>query len=675
MEIAFLDLNHITRGVHTNTTPLGVGLIATYLKKNIAHSFGIRMFKITEEALKALKDWKPDVVGIAQYSWNSELNLHVANLIKQSNSSCIVIAGGPNIDASQNGRKAYLNKNKCIDICITFDGEIPFAELIKRLILGETLGDIQRKPGAGTFALDPDSGELVSSSEPPPRLPSLNVFGSVYADGVFDDFLEYGFHPFLQTHRGCPFTCGFCHTSNKYSSKMLFQSPQLFKQDMEYLGEKFAGKHHVTLYLANTNMSFFKEDFPIAEIIRETQEKYDWPKNIDCDSGKNPDKLIKMLSIISFMPRLALQTLTPQVLKNIKRRNISFDKFMAFQKDVLLKTGETSATELILCLPGESKETFKETLSTILNSSIQNIIVYTYMNLKGTPMSTEENIKHYGFVIRHRLVPRTFSEINGAKVFDTEEVVVGTNTLPFEDYIELRGICFIIATVFSSTELIPLKRLMFEYGIDMAAWVFNINKGLSKYSEVYSYSQAFLQETKDELFLTREALIDFYSDSENYEALLDGRLGDNLLRKYKCLVLSKAYLPLLDLAISEACKLMYGKIDDDKIRPMLDDIYLYLSTRNMKPIFEKLDNMDESLIRLKYDIPKWLQNTDESLRLENFHKPYTYMVNLTRETKVEMKNLVMMNKDIELSTQILYRDGTIRDFWPVWIDREKAEIE
>jgi hypothetical protein len=95
----------------------------------------------------------------------------------------------------------------------------------------------------------------------------------------------------------------------------------------------------------------------------------------------------------------------------------------------------------------------------------------------------------------------------------------------------------------------------------------------------------------------------------------------------------------------------------------------------MKPIFEKLDNMDESLIRLKYDIPKWLQNTDESLRLENFHKPYTYMVNLTRETKVEMKNLVMMNKDIELSTQILYRDGTIRDFWPVWIDREKAEIE
>ena len=30
-----IDLNHMTLGVHTNTVPLGVGVIAHYLKKNV----------------------------------------------------------------------------------------------------------------------------------------------------------------------------------------------------------------------------------------------------------------------------------------------------------------------------------------------------------------------------------------------------------------------------------------------------------------------------------------------------------------------------------------------------------------------------------------------------------------------------------------------------------------
>jgi len=42
MKIALLDLNHTTCGIHTNTVPLGLGLIATYLKKTVDHDFDIR---------------------------------------------------------------------------------------------------------------------------------------------------------------------------------------------------------------------------------------------------------------------------------------------------------------------------------------------------------------------------------------------------------------------------------------------------------------------------------------------------------------------------------------------------------------------------------------------------------------------------------------------------------
>ena len=113
---------------------------------------------------------------------------------------------------------------------------------------------------------------------------------------------------------------------------MMFMSPELFKIEMDYLGERFKGKDHIKLYLANTNMSMFKEDFEIAEVIRETQSKYNWPRMIDVNSGKDTKKLMKMTELIDMRPAIALQTLNDDVLQNIKRRNIGFEDYMDFQK-------------------------------------------------------------------------------------------------------------------------------------------------------------------------------------------------------------------------------------------------------------------------------------------------------------------------------------------------------
>ena len=107
MRIAFLDLNHATCGIHTNTTPLGSGLIATYLRKNIDHPFDIRIFKNIDRLLET-KDWVPDVAGLAQYVWNSELNLYGARHIKAMNPKCLVISGGPNQDLDAEKRQSFL---------------------------------------------------------------------------------------------------------------------------------------------------------------------------------------------------------------------------------------------------------------------------------------------------------------------------------------------------------------------------------------------------------------------------------------------------------------------------------------------------------------------------------------------------------------------------------------
>ena len=665
MKIALCDLNHTTRGIHTNTVPLGLGLIYSYFKKKIDHDFEVKIFKNAENFLHILTTWLPSVLGITQYSWNSELNLYIAKHVKILNPHCLIIAGGPNLNLTTPQREIFLKKNSFVDICVAFDGEIPFAEILKRLLNGESSQRIKSNPVPGSYSLSPENGQIIESSEKIPRLQSLNEFGPVYAEGIFKEMLDEGFHPFVQTHRGCPFTCSFCHTSDKYYSKMLFLSSEIFEQDMNYLGEMFADQSNVILYIANTNMSLFNEDFLIADIIRKTKEKYGWPKLINVNSGKNPDKLIDMLKVIHFQPGIALQTLTPHVLQNIKRKNIPFEDFLAFQKKVSTLIEKPSATELILCLPGETKKSFLNTLKKILNSEIENIVIYTLMKLKGTPLALEENAKKYKYLVRHRIVPRQFSRINGELILDTEEVIVSTNTMSYDDYTVLRGLSFIVTVFFSSIELNPLKKFLIEENIDIAQWIFNIHDKIKDNHDLFMVYSQFLNETDSELFLSKQDLKNFYNIQNNYDLLSSGQLGDNLLRKYKCIILSKYFDQLLDLAISEASL----ALNDSKKNEIFDDLKTFISYRDLRQCINN-NSINREKLHLKYDIPNWLKKRNEVWPLNNYCQPVDYMVTLPQKAKERFNNIVELNKDFDLSLQIMYRDGITMQFWPTW---EKIE--
>jgi len=667
LKIALLDLNHNTLGIHTNTVPLGVCLIAKYLHKTIPDRLEIKLFKLVEKALKTFDYWKPDILGISQYSWNSELNLFISRYIKQQNPDCFIVSGGPNLDLPEKSRIKYLKQHTYIDACVSYDGEIPFTTIVKRLINGESNIDVRKNPSPGTYSLDPETLNLKVSNAKNPRLTTLDEFGSIYAEGLCNEFLDDGFHPFVQTHRGCPFSCTFCHTGDHYYSKMIFQSPDCFEQDMDFLGFRNKNKPNVVLYIANTNMSLFKEDFEIAKIIRKTQNKYGWPKLININSGKNPDNLLEMQKIINFQPAIALQTLTPEVLKNVKRINIPFPDFVNFQNKVSKVTGNPTATELILCLPGETKKSFMQTLEKVMNSGIENIAIFTLMKLKGTPLSTDDSVKKNGYITKYRIVPRQFSIVHGNKIFDTEAVIVASNTMSFEDYLELRGLSFIITVFYSSAEILPFKKFMREQKKDLAKWIFSIQSQIKNYETIYNIYQLFLIETEKELFDSKKELNDFYNIEKNYKNLCLGKIGDNLLRKYKCIVLSDHYNQFLEMVFIEGSKLF----DNNAylINKMLDNLKTFLSTRDMKKYISKDQFFDETRhFHLSYDIQAWL-NSSESL--DNFQKEMDYTVYLTDETKKHFIDIKKMNHNFELSLQIIYRDGTIMDFWPIWEKNEE----
>ncbi|MDD3375221.1 MAG: hypothetical protein PHY73_05815, partial [Candidatus Omnitrophica bacterium] len=457
-------------------------------------------------------------------------------------------------------------------------------------------------------------------------------------------------------------------TSDDYYCKMLFQSPEYFRKDMEYLGKRYSSQHNVGLFLANTNFGLFEKDFEIAKIIRETQDKYDWPKVINVNSGKDPDKLLKTASILKykFSPSIALQTLTPKVLKNIGRKNIEFEKFVDFQKTVSETIDKNTSTELILNLPGETKSSFLEVISSVLNSSVERIVIYTLMALRGTPLASKESAQKYDYDMRYRVVPRCFTEIDGIKIFEPEKVVVGTKDMSFDDYLYLRGLSLIITIFDSSVEMAPIKKFLADFDINIDKWIFGIHSSILDSKVLRSIYNNFMDETEKELFKSINSLKSFFNKKENYELLCSGKLGDNLSRKYKTIFLSQCYGECLKVACAELRVLAKKKEEKKQCDDMIDALESYLESRDINYLFEGKDVRKEPRnIVLKYDIPKWLENKNNKT-LKKYKGEFLYSVVVTDYAYNRVKNFYLANRDPQLSLQILFRDGDIKDFWPKW---------
>ncbi|MFH1791936.1 MAG: radical SAM protein [Candidatus Omnitrophota bacterium] len=672
LNIALIDLNHMTQGVHTNTVPLGMECMARYLKTRLRGDFDVRVFKDPARFLKALDGWRPDVLGITQYSWNTELNLHMAARVKKLNPACLIVAGGPNLYITADEKAAYLRSYPFVDICVDYDGEIPFAEIVRRISGREGADSIKRALPAGTYSLHPDTAELTESPQKPPRLTTLDVFGAMYADGFVDAMLDEGYHPFLQTQRGCPYRCAYCHTGNDYCSRVIFQSPKYFERDMEYLGRRFAGQHNITLFLSNTNFGLFKEDLEIARVIRRMQDKYDWPRHININSGNNLKRLEEILAILKypFMPANALQSLTPEVLKNIQRKNVSLIEFVDFQEKLSARINQPGATELIMSLPGETKETFVNSVSTVLEMGVQDVVIYTLMALRGTPIATPETARRYGHVIRHRVVPRCFSDIDGSRIFEKEDVVIGTDAMPFDDYLDLRGLALVVTVFSSSMEMYPLRKLIADLGMKVSEWIFSIHRDISGLPGLRDAYGEFLEETKRELFPSRKSIDEFFADPVNYKALEAGRYGDNLLRKYKTVFLSRHYDACLDAAFSELRRLAADKgLDTAETIRFIKDLRVFVEARGVGRIFhDGYGSGIEREVPLSYDIPAWAESP-YGKTFESFRGGKIYSVAVTDYMRDRLDKFRQMNRDPELSVQVLYRDGYIKDFWPVWLEK------
>ena len=96
MRIFLGDLFYIKTDSAGIPTPLNVALIASYIKYH-HNNADITLFKDPMEMYRAVEARPPDLIGLSNYSWNSNLNIALIEALEKSIKGIPIIMGGPNI--------------------------------------------------------------------------------------------------------------------------------------------------------------------------------------------------------------------------------------------------------------------------------------------------------------------------------------------------------------------------------------------------------------------------------------------------------------------------------------------------------------------------------------------------------------------------------------------------
>ncbi|NNF92787.1 MAG: radical SAM protein [Boseongicola sp.] len=614
MKIYLADLGHNLVTETSDTYPLGAGNLAAYVKEYAKTPDGIDVSIYRDPAeLKAVLDHEmPDVIGFSSYSWNHHLALAFAGYVKDRKPDALTMMGGPNFPLTVEEQDDWVRTMPQIDMHVrgpTYEGERAFLGAVQRYIdVDQNREGVFDEAIDATIWVDPKSGEIVRGGELP-RIRDLDEIPSPYLAGYMDKFFNTGLFALMQLSRGCPFTCTFCNSSVKSNSKVFRHSFERTKADLDYVVARI--NHASPLCFADDNFGMYIEDEQVADYLGHLMDTYDWPKYIRTTTGKNKsDRIIKVMrKAKGRLPMTSsVQSLNPVVLKNIKRQNISLDTYSEVQKE-LHAQGMQSYGELILCMPGETRESFMQAVDDLIESGVSRVAAHQLMLLHGAPLANPDSREQFGFRVRHRIVARCLGKYTGDLVAETEEMVVESENFSFQDYLDTRAFHLLLTIYFYEANFQEAFKFARERGVRPFELVRAMHDRLSEAPPAFRKVVAdYLDENQSELFETREDCLAWVA--ENYDGLISGDVGGNLLSKYSMIGRFVVLNETLDF-LAHILGDMLGEDDAEAQSMLASVINYYRSVMLHVPFRQSLEAT-----------PNWVTEHDvEAWRGDDYAKP------------------------------------------------------
>jgi len=613
-KIYLSNLIHVRDGKYSvEGVPLNIGCLASYLRQEITPSLDLRLFALPEKLEKTLSDEAPDILAVSNYIWNARLNALFAAYAKSLNPETVTIMGGPNFPGSAERRLDFLTKLPQVDFYIPDEGEAPIHALLKRLLDGATLNDLKQQPPPGCVSLY--KGKLVQGPTSP--LPDPVKTKSPYLLGLMDEFLKEDFSPIVQSNRGCPFSCAYCHSGNRKNDQVrLFPMERIF-QELVYIGER---AQNMVLNIADDNFGLFDRDREFAEAICNVRDRTGWPAWICVSTSKvNLKRVLHCIEPIAEMLWLSasLQSTCELTLDAIKRKNFSFEELRVLVD--FRKSDVSTLTELIVPLPEETLQTHLRGILKSVDAGINRVACYTTMLLNDTSLLENPNYATYEMDIRYRVIPRDFGRYLGNNVVEIESVCVATRSMEFYEYLIARTWHFVLSVFYNSGAMKEIIGYLRALGVSVSKWLMALRNELE--NDPFSAGEVYRQfkiETETELWHSEDQLASFYSNDDCYAALESGERGSNLLMKYSARAM-QYFDKFIYLAI-KVFRILVPDIDNKFLKDI--EAYCNLARGNVLSLSE-----ETITCWFSHDIPGWIEagmprdikNFRKSVELAFFH--------------------------------------------------------
>lgn len=364
--------------IHTN-------LAIRYLKAYAApdHDIEIAEYTINDPILNIVTDLfakKPDVVGFSCYIWNIEQTVKVIQIMRKIMPNVKIVLGGPEVSYDV---VYWLQRLNEIDFIVVGEGEETFKVLLDALKNGSAVTDIKGigfmqdgKPIINPIRDKVDLRELPS----PFRFPEDR-------DNLSKRVI------YIETSRGCPFSCQFCLSSIEVGVR--YFNREKIKDDIRYLMANGAKTIKFVDRTFNISRSYAMEmfQFLIDEHVPGTVFQFEItgdimrPEVIDFLNKNAPPGLFRF--------EIGVQSTNDLTNELVKRRQ-NFEKLT--RTVTMVKEGGkiVQHLDLIAGLPDEDYNSFRKTFNDVFALRPEELQLGFLKMLRGTGLRI--SAKQFGYV-------------------------------------------------------------------------------------------------------------------------------------------------------------------------------------------------------------------------------------------------------------------------------------
>ena len=316
----------------------------------------IREFEISQrpvDVAEAILADEPRRVGIGVYIWNAPLALQLVRTLKQVAPHVVVVVGGPEVSHESELQEIC----RLADHVVRGEGDLAFRDLCEARLRGE------QRP----HTID----------APLPHFGQLELPYDEYTDNDIAHRIVY-----VESSRGCPFTCEFCLSAldipvrKAELERFLAAMQRLLDRGVKHF--KFVDRtFNLGIATAVAILRFFRERFVDGMFL-----------HFELIPDRLPDELRAEIAAFpagALQFEVGVQTLDDATSERISRHQ-DVAKMAANLQWLRSSTGAHVHADLIVGLPGEDAATFARGFDRLWAMGPHEIQVGILKRLRGTPI-------------------------------------------------------------------------------------------------------------------------------------------------------------------------------------------------------------------------------------------------------------------------------------------------